>query len=269
MSEDEVWKVRLHKSVVAVRQWELRTPGLDTVDKHSSIDKDDDPLPGSPVRTAASYGLIAAIDHLGLAADLSGTSSQRASSMFTITRAALLGASQAVWVLSGNREERRLRALSVESDEHRMHRSYINGYAKDSFIRESAPDEVRELGVLAEKLTKEIRLLREIRRGTSYAGDFQSSRMMAEAAAHLSLQPETDEWLRVALGHEWRMASAAAHARAWPLHVRPTQRELLANGDEIRTMKTTLAEVAQAVGAATLMTNEAWRLWDLRRTRHV
>lgn len=269
MADDEVWNGRLKRSVLAARDWEQRTPGLDAVAKHSSLEKDDAPLPGRPVHAAASYGLIAAVDHLGLVADLSSSPVKRPSSIFTVTRAALLGASQAVWVLSGTRAERRLRALSVASDERRMHRSYANGYARDSFIRRCAPDEAQELGDLAEKLTAEIRSLNELRLGTPYAGDYKSTTMMAEAAAHLASQPDMDDWLRLALGHEWRMASAAAHARAWPLHVRETHRESLSNGSEVRTLRSTLPEVAQAVGAATLMTNEAWRLWDLRRTRHI
>lgn len=269
MGDDETWHVRLRKQVLAVRQWEQRTPGLDPVDDRSSLDVDDMPLPGNPVREAASYGLIAAVDHLGLAVDLSDAPSQRASALFTVTRAALLGASQAVWVLSGGREERRLRALSVASDEHRMHRSYVNGYAKDPFIRDSHPDKADHLRARAENLTRKMVPLDSLRQGTRYSGHFQSTTMMAEAASHLASQPDMDDWVRLALGHEWRMASAAAHARAWPLHVRPTRRESLPNGDEICRFQTSFSEVVQAVGAATLMTNEAWRLWDLRRTRHI
>lgn len=146
-----------------------------------------------------------------------------------------------------------------------MHRSYVNGYARDSFILRCAPEEARQRGDLAEKLTDEIDSLRKLRQGTPYAEDFTSTRMMAEAAEHLSSQPNMDDWLRLALGHEWRMASAAAHARAWPLHVRQIHKESLSSGSEVRTMRSTLPEVVQAVGAATLMTNEAWRSWDLRR----
>lgn len=269
MSDDEMWNVRLKRSVEAAQQWEHRTPGLDDVDERSSLNKDDSPFPNNPVRSAASYGLIAAIDHLGLAADLSSFPTKRPSSIFTVTRAALLGASQAVWVLSGTRTQRRLRALSVAGDERKMHRSYVNGYARDSFIRRIAPEEARQLGDLAEKLTTEMQSVHGLLRGTPYAGDFKSTTMMAEAAEHLASQPDMDDWLRLALGHEWRMASAAAHARAWPLHIRETHRESLSNGSEVRTLRSTLPEVVQAVGAATLMTNEAWRLWDLRRARHI
>ncbi|MCU1540258.1 MAG: hypothetical protein JWM01_1205, partial [Arthrobacter sp.] len=122
---------------------------------------------------------------------------------------------------------------------------------------------------LVQELTEKMEGLKELRQGKAYAGDFSSTTMMREAALHLSSQPDTDEWLRLAVGYEWRMASAAAHARAWPMHVRKTEREPLPDGGEVRRMSASLAEVVQAYGAATLMTSEAWHLWDLRRVRHV
>ncbi|MEO5317461.1 hypothetical protein PV761_02545 [Arthrobacter sp. CC3] len=270
MDDEELWRLRLQKVVDAVRSWEVRIERPDEIAARSSIDRDDEGLPGHPVRSAAWYGLIAAVDCLGLVADLSKELTLRPSSMFTSTRAALLGASQAVWVLTGTREVRQLRALSVANDEYKNHRGFVNDYAKDPFIRQGQPaGMVAELEDLAQKLTDKMHALKELRQGKPYAGDFSSTVMMREAAAHLSSQPETDEWLRLALGYEWRMASAAAHARSWPMHVRKTERESLPDGGEIRRMSASLAEVVQSCAAAALMTSEAWRLWDLRGTRHV
>lgn len=268
MDTEETWLNRLQKCVDAVRQWEPRTPGVDEVEEGSLLEQDDGPLPGSPVRAAASYGLVAAVDHLALIADLSSSLTLRPSSMFTVTRAALMASSQTVWVLSGGQDERRFRALNVATDEHKNHRSYVNDYARDPFVEEQAPDMVPRLRELAEKLTTKIDSLQEIRRGNPYAGPLQATTMMQEAAEHLATQHDTDQWIRLALGHEWRMASAAAHARAWPMHVRATEREPLPNGGEIRRMSASLPEFVQSVGAATLMTSEAWRLWDSHRTRH-
>lgn len=269
MSEKEIWLNRLQKCVEATRQWETLTPGLDEVEKGSSLDKDDETLPGSPVRAAASYGLVAAVDHLALIADLSSNLTLRPSSMFTVTRAALLAASQTVWVLSGTQDERRLRALSVATDEHKNHRAYINDYANDPFVGEMAPDMVPQLKELAEKLTKKITSLQKIRRGKPYDGQLQATTMMQEAARHLADQNDADDWMRLALGHEWRLASAAAHARAWPMHIRATDREPLPDGGEIRRMSSSLSEFIQSFGAATLMTSEAWRLWDFQRTQRI
>ena len=270
MDDEELWLQRMQRAVDAVRLWEKRMDGPDVVESKSSLDKDDEGLPGHPVRSAAWYGIVTAVDHLALVADLSKNLTLRPSSLFTVTRAALLGASQAVWVLTGGREVRQLRALSVANDEYKNHRSFVNDYATDPFIREVQPAAVvSELEGLAQELTGKMQALKEYRQGKPYAGDFSSTTMMREAAAHLSSQPDTDDWLRLALGYEWRMASAAAHARAWPMHVRKTEREPLPGGGEIRRMSSSLGEVVQSFGAATLMTSEAWRLWDLRTARHI
>lgn len=269
MDDGEMWRRRLEKSVDAVRQWEHRTGSPDEVEPRSSLDKDDEGLPGHPVRSAAWYGLITAVDHLALVADLTNNLTLRPSSIFTVTRAALLGASQAVWVLTGSREDRQLRALSVLSDEYKNHRGFVNDYAKDAFIKKHAEDMIADLEGLAQKLTDKMQSLRQLRQGKPYAGDFSSTTMMREAAVHLASQPDMDDWLRLGLGYEWRMASAAAHARAWPMHVRTTEREPLAGGGEIRRMAASFPEIVQSFGTAVLMTSEAWHLWDLRKVRHV
>lgn len=271
MDDDKVWLRRLQRCVSAVRDWEKRMADPDEVEPRSSLDKDDVGLRGHPVRSAAWYGLVTAVDHLGLGADLAEKGlTPRPSSLFTVTRAALLGASQAVWVLSGGREDRIYRGLSVASDEMTLHRTFVRDYAGDPFIRARQPTEfVAGLDDLVARLTDEVNVLSEARKGKPYGGRFHSTVMMQEAAAHLAARESDDEWLRLALAYEWRMASAAAHARSWPIHVRPTERTRLTDGGEIRRMTSTLGEVVQSYGSAVLMTSEAWRLWDLRRRKHV
>jgi hypothetical protein len=270
MHEDEVWLGRFRDSAIAVRHWEQRLEDPDDVAPGSSIDKDDAGLVGHPVRSAAWYGLITAVGHLAMVADLTkGGLTLRPSSFFTFTRAALLGASQAVWLLSGSREERRYRALSVRSDERKQHRGFVNDFARDVYVRDNeAPELVAGLDGLAQELTDEIQSLRIMRKGNPYDGDFVSTKMMSEAAAHLAGRGTMDDRLRLAFAYEWRMASAAAHARSWPMHVRPTEREDLPGGGEVRRMTVSLEEAGQSYVGAVLMTNEAWRLWDLRRRRH-
>lgn len=270
MDEDEVWWGRIQFSMNAVREWEKRTRDRDVVEQGSSIDADDDGLVGHPVRTGAWYGLITAVDHLGLVADLTRDGlTLRPSSIFTVTRAALLGASQAVWLLSGSREERKYRALSIESDERKQHRGFVNDFARDPYVRENKdPAFVAGLDELAQNLTDEIYSLKSQRKGKPYDGDFVSTKMMSEAAAYLASQGSNDDWFRLALASEWRMASAAAHARSWPMHVRPTERESLLGGGEVLSMASSLEDVAKSYIAAVLMTNQAWKLWDIRRRTH-
>lgn len=271
MIDDEAWSERLQQVVVSVRDWEKRIKDLNHVESKSSIGQDDDGLPGHPVRSAAWYGLVAAVDHLALGADLAENGLKiRPTSIFTVTRAALLGASQTVWVLSGNQEERRFRALSVEYDERKQHRGFLQDYASDSFVKATLPP--KSLAVLeraAKGLTDDIESLGNLRKGKPYDGNLVSTRMMREAAAYLAEQGDTEEWVRLVFAYEWRMTSAAAHARSWPTQIRPTERIPLPGGGERRTLATSLSDVVQSYGAAFLMTNLAWKLWDLRRQRQI
>lgn len=119
-------------------------------------------------------------------------------------------------------------------------------------------------------MTAEIVRLGGLRKGRPFPGKVTDTQMMREAAEHLARDGGVnDEWLRLALAYEWRMSSAAAHGRSWPVHVRKTERiPLLDGGGEVRRLTSSVQEVTQSVAAATLMASEAWRLWDLRRISH-
>jgi hypothetical protein len=90
-----------------------------------------------------------------------------------------------------------------------------------------------------------------------------ATRVLREAALHLTRR-EQDSWQLRALRSEWRMSSASAHGRLWPLFVRPTQRIPRPDGGETRILRRTLQDYATAMGAAALMTSEALRLWETR-----
>jgi hypothetical protein len=113
MDESEkLWLGRFERCVEATRAWEPRIAAPDQVTPGSSLAEDDKDLVTAPVRTAAWSGLLSAVDHLALVADLAREElAMRPTSLFIPTRAALLGASQAVWVLSGNRPLRRARGF--------------------------------------------------------------------------------------------------------------------------------------------------------------
>jgi hypothetical protein len=189
VDEEEVWLRRLQRSMEAVRDWEKCTGNPESVEPRSSLDKDDGGLPGHPVRSAAWYGLAAAVDHLALGADQTKDGlTVRPSSVFTVTRAALLGASPSVWVLSGRRVERQFRAMSIESDERKQHGGFVKDYAGDPFISEKLPLEfVAGLDDLSQRLTTEIQSLRSFRKGKPYDGDFVSTTMMREPQPHMVL----------------------------------------------------------------------------------
>ncbi|TSE15015.1 hypothetical protein B1A87_002870 [Arthrobacter sp. KBS0703] len=270
MDESEsLWLGRLDRCLDAARSWEKRLAAPDPVTPGSSLAGDDKGLVTAPVRTAAWSGLLSAVDHLGLMADLARDElNMRPTSLFTPTRAALLGASQAVWVLSGNRVTRRARALAIAEDERSQHRTFLRDYTNDAYANANFSKEfMDEMNGLTDGLTAEVSRIRDLRKSLPKI-DATATTMMQEAAAHLTAGGSPDDhWMRFALAYEWRVASAAAHGRAWPLAVRKTEKAKTANG-EPHSFTTTIDELVRAVGAATMMTSEAWRLWDLRRVPH-
>lgn len=268
--DDQEWQARLLRCFDAARIWEPRLASPDTPEPGSSLAVDDKDLVTAPVRTAAWSGLLSAVDHLALMTDLAKDElNMRPTSLYTPARAALLGASQAVWVLTGNRETRRARALSIAEDERAKHRTFLWDYANDDYVKDNFSQEfMADLNDQTAKLSAEITRIRELRKEFPKI-DSDATTMMREAAAHLtSTGPVVDQWMRLALAYEWRVASAAAHGRSWPVFVRKTEKTKTANG-ELRSFTTSAGELGRSVGAATLMTSEAWRLWDLRRINHL
>ncbi|MGX1161021.1 hypothetical protein FBY31_0615 [Arthrobacter sp. SLBN-100] len=266
---ETLWMARLERCFDAARSWQQRLATPDTVTSGSSLAGDDKGLVTAPVRTAAWSGLLSAVDHLALMTDLARDElNMRPTSVFTPTRAALLGASQAVWVLSGNRATRRARALAIAEDERSQHRKFLWDYAKDEYAKANFRQEFMiDLNSQADKLSAEILRIRELRKEFPKI-DSDATTMMREAAAHLTNAGSVgDQWMRFALAYEWRVASAAAHGRSWPVFVRKTEKTKTANG-ELHSFTTSAEELGRSVGAATLMTSEAWRLWDLRRVPH-
>ncbi|MBT2550485.1 hypothetical protein [Arthrobacter sp. ISL-65] len=151
-------------------------------------------------------------------ADLArGELNMRPTSLFTPTRAALLGASQAVWVLSGNHVTRQARALAIAEDERSQHRTFLRDYTNDEYAKANfSQDFLEQMNDQTDGLTAEVTRIRELRKSLPRI-DAKATTMMQEAAAHLTAGGSPDDhWMRFALAYEWRVASAAAHGRAWP-----------------------------------------------------
>lgn len=291
LDSEEVWFDRLLRAKEAVAGWADRTREVEQVEPGSRIAKVDDEFPSAPLREGAWIGLLTATDHLGQMADLiSPTMSMRPFAHLTLLRPALLGASQTVWLLCGTARERRSRALLVQLDERQQHRSFINSYRLDPFVQTHFSEGFRgNLDELWTKLTTSAKAAeREFHLG---APEKQSSKLVAtkvitEAASYLTQRidqaeekmPLADtllegssssarrEFLRLAFSYEWRLSSAAAHAKMWPYFVRDAINEEHQDR-RVRKMTTSVQELATSIIIATLMTSEAWRLWDQLRLR--
>lgn len=74
--------------------------------------------------------------------------------------------------------------------------------------------------------------------------------------------PEQQIRLESGLRAVWQKGSADAHARTWETMTRR-------NPDGSPLLRADISELMNGLNAATLVLNEAWRLWDVRRVNHL
>lgn len=270
--EDAVWTTRIETALGQIRGWEKRTQANpETVEPGSSLGLDD-AVNHSMVSSMAWFGLQSSVDHLSQLADIltaRGGAPLRPYAPFTLTRSALLAAGQTVWLLSGaTRVERIKRATLVYKDEWDNHLKFLKDYTNDPVIQKTIdPEMAKGMEVQIAKLNEQIEEVTKAK-----IGYFASTKML-EDAAHWVTRHESDGWQKRALITEWRMGSAAAHARQWPMNFRQAKtmdssykRSL--RWVALRYVETSYQEIWTSVGAATLMAREGFRLWDARRFDH-
>lgn len=265
------WRARLARCVSLIQQWSPVLPSLAKVHPRSALATDQSGNPTMPVQTLAWAGMIAAIEHLEFVSQhasdvLSRRAATRPTAVFPVTRAALVGSSQAVWLLAPDDSDQRVRrGLVIAAQEHRDHGDFLADYLEGDSLEGEFTETVLASGR---------RHLAEIRGRQKAAERLLGGRppsatsMMRQAAEHLSATGMDDPWQRRALTYEWRLSSAAAHTRLWPLFVRPTDRVPMPDefGEE-RTLTSSIRDYTQSIGSAVLMTSEALRLWRLRAGR--
>ncbi|WP_413450800.1 hypothetical protein AA0Y32_02190 [Georgenia phoenicis] len=264
------WRHRLRRVVGAAREWEAIGQREPEVHPRSELAGDDARWPKYPASSLVRMNLLAAFDHLGLAADdvervLNQEGPLRTQAPFTLTRSALLGASHAVWVLcSEDREERVRRGLALAEHDLKDMSDYFRDYLEDDdrLHEDVSQDLLDAMRARYESIKRQRTAIAQQLGGKPP----NATRILREAALYLTRR-ERDSWQLRALRSEWRMSSASAHGRLWPFFVRPTERIPRPGGGETRIMLATLQDCATAMGAATLMTSEALRLWDQRSSR--
>lgn len=261
---------RVQKAVTAVRAWESLTETPQAPERGSDLAADDMVFPPLPTSTVAWFAITSAIDHLSLGADLlqaDDVKVLRPQAFHSLTRSALLGAAQALWVLAGRPDERAMRSLLIVEDEASMQRKYIRAYLHDPTIsNDVSADFLEQLREQDTKLTDRITAVRRELRTRGHKGGFQSTQMITDVAAHMAPR---DPWLRRALMDQWQRGSAAAHSRMWTLHFREVEDSPLPEGGAIRRCTSTSTDIAQAYGSPTLVLSEALTLWNERRRRPV
>lgn len=262
VTTDRVSLARIEKAVTAVRQWATLAGTPQIPEPGSRLAGDDLVFPALPTSTVTWYAITSAIDHLDLGADLlqaNDVTVLRPHAFFSLTRSALLGAAQALWVLAGSPEESAVRSLLIVEDEAINQRRYLNAYLNDPTIEEDVSSELlASMRADVDRLSTRIRTVRtEIgRRG--HKRRFESTVMIKDVALHMA---PGDAWFRRAVMDQWQRGSAAAHGRMWTLHFRESESIPLPDGGVTRMFSSSVEDVAQAYGAPTLILSEALDLW--------
>ena len=271
MTQDDeaAWGDRLGRMMPLIRQMEARRD-VEDVAPGSPLARDDEDYPELPTSTLAWVGLITATEHLGMAADLLESDHPRAfpTAYQTLCRTAMLGAGQAIWLLTGNQRERTHRSRRVAFDEHMNHRAFLKDWTHDAFLGEEVSSEMLgQARAAVERIDQRMKALRARMKADGWTAReqaFSATQMLKDVATYLAAD---DEWLRINGTWQWRMGSGDAHARLWPRRIRRGERIPLLDGSGTHILVSTgsLDQIGMVVATAVMATQEAFRLWDERR----
>lgn len=267
MTDQDVdpWLARIERCLAAVEQWSARTAEAERPQQGSRLAGDDERNLSFPASMVAWASIGLAVDHLGLAEDSirrEGGGRLRPMAFYTVCRGALVAASQAIWVLTGSRDVRLRRVRLLELEETYSFREFLNDYVRDEHLAaDTSPEFAEELKAKAQAADDRYkRLKKELK---PERGEYSVTRTLRDAAQEVQKDLREDRWLRRAYMFEWRAASGAAHARLWTRSVRPRVDEpLIGERARVRTTTGTIETYGQSLGAATLATSHALRLWD-------
>lgn len=234
-------------------RWRLRAQTVEEPESGSDLALDDKVFPHMAISQLARTSLVLSGEHLRLALDAVHAKQLYPSSHFTVLRGALVGASQAVWILSpDSRGERRERGLTVLAEMYSQMGKYydsLNGLSQAE--QERLDDQKdwlsdRKAGVAAARTGRAVLRLTDVIRAS--AEDTFASAGHHEAVRRL-----------------WREMSADAHVLGWSVFQRssfgpPDRRTGIGQGQAPGSP----ARVAEPFLASYRMLKHGWSLFDLR-----
>lgn len=263
---EDAWIARIERCLEAVGKWQERTSEAESPDLGTRLADDDQRNPSFRPSTLVWGSIGSAVDHLGLAEDSirrEGGGHLRPMAFYTVCRGALVAASQAIWVMTGSREVRLRRIRLLELEENYSFREFLNDYARDEHLAEDTSQElVDQVKAKAQATADRHKALQKELK--PQRGEYSVTRTLKDAAQEVQEDlDKEDRWLRRAYMFEWRAASGDAHARLWPRSFRPrVDIPLIGEGARLRVITGTTETYGQSLGAATMATSHALRLWD-------
>jgi hypothetical protein len=246
----------IQSTYVDLDRWKVRAANAEEPQSGSELARDDGVFPRHRISEVARMSLALAGEHLRLARDAIEAGQLYPSAHFTLLRGGLVGAAQAVWVLSPEdpalRQERGLTVLAEMHDQMRRYYRRLETFNLSGVEREQLKEQ-------QSWLIERIAQVEAVRPG--------------RAALNL-----TDEVIPRALDHVfpdagrrqdgralWALMSGDAHVLGWSTASRgemgPTDR---ASGLAEGTVGGSFADIAQPFMAAHGLLREGWSLFDRR-----
>lgn len=195
-----------------LERWRLRAHRVEEPERGSDLAVDDEVFKRMAISQLARMSLTAAGEHLRLALDAIKAGQLYPSSHFTVLRGALVGASQAVWILAPpDRDTRRERGLTVLAE---MYAQMDKYYGLLDSAQLEADDRIRldDQRLWLSERRDDVASIR------STKATFNLTEVIGAAADHVF----ADATHREAVRRMWREMSADAHVLGWSLFQRST-----------------------------------------------
>lgn len=253
LSEDQVMEA-IGSFYPDMCRWMARMSEPWQPEEDSDLD-DDNRLAGGPQNSAPSYlarmSLIIGTENAFSAFEYSHARLTMFSAK-TLLRTSIVGAAQAIWLMSpSDQRERLARAKRLARHSHFLQRQWTNEVAVESGM---AVDPA-ELDRVRSDLTRLI--------GDGKPEKLDTTGMIREAATYCNPNPES---VGGAMG-EWRSLSAVVHALPWELNIRPETEEWRTETQYVTSHAPSWSQLQGASSLAYALLQEGWKLLDSRGAR--
>jgi dsDNA-binding SOS-regulon protein len=193
-------------------RWRIRAHRVEEPERGSELAIDDEIFQRMAISQLARLSLVTAGEHLRLALDAIKAEQLYPSSHFTVLRGALVGASQAVWILAPeDRAVRRERGLTVLTE---MYTQMDKYYSFLGSTQLEADDRAR--------LDDQQLWLSERRDDVASLRTTRAVLILTDTIGAAADHVFADAVLREAVRRMWREMSADAHVLGWSLFQRTT-----------------------------------------------
>lgn len=218
--DDSEREKRIRSTFDELDQWRKMMTQAFTPSAGGALHLDDQDWPTLPVSQLAHVGLAVAADHLDAIRCHLDASHLFALADLTICRSALVGASQAVWILAPNeRGDRLTRARMLAADALRYHGQYMEA------LKVAHPEDPN-VPLVGSHIAMRSAELKAKRLDEGPLVRHENTRMIREAASAV-FPPE----LAAEASLEWQSGSGAAHGFAWPILNSPDTKQVGAADD--------------------------------------